>query len=93
MEPDGVARVEGVGLRQGGGVPHAGAVEVDLGHELLESAAVGADGGGAHRAEPLSDVAGDLAEQLLVGVGGAGGEQPGRRRGGPVEGWGGAGGE
>src|SRR5699024_3509199 len=79
------------GLVEGGRVAHAGAVEVHALHEALEVAAIGADGGGAHRAEPLGDVAGDLAEQLLVGVGGAGGEQPGRRRGGPVGGRGGAG--
>src|SRR5699024_10871668 len=91
VEPDRVGGVEGGGLVEGGRVAHAGAVEVHALHEALEVAAIGADGGGAHRAEPLGDVAGDLAEQVLVGVGGAGGEQPGRRRCGPVGGRGGAG--
>jgi hypothetical protein len=89
VEPHGVGGVELVGLAQGRGVPHAGAVEVGGVHEALEVSTIGADGGGAHGAEPLGGVAGDLAEQLLVGVGGAGGQQRGRRRGGPVVGRGG----
>ena len=75
MEPHGVARVELVGLAQGGAVADPGGVQVDVGDHRLQRATIRADGRGGDAAEALRDGVDHLVQQLRIGLGGRRGQQ------------------